>query len=67
MYFQEKSSILNPYKILNQQLQGVKILINSDDHFVALNDKGQVLTMGQNTLGQCGLLDNSKTTSPPYI
>jgi hypothetical protein len=37
---------IKPLQNIKSIASGCTLFINSDDHFVALNDKGQVLTMG---------------------
>lgn len=38
----------------------------SEDHIIALNNKGEVFAMGDDTYGQCGQVADGRFTSPPF-
>lgn len=44
----------------------IKQISTGFDHFLALTDKGEVFSMGDDTYGQCGLGQMSRSTSPPF-
>lgn len=41
-------------------------MANLEDHVLALNDKGDVYAMGDDTYGQCGQSDIDRSTCPPF-
>ncbi len=44
----------------------VILFIKLGDHVIALNDKGEVFAMGDDTYGQCGQADTDRNTNPPF-
>lgn len=46
---------------------GSNIFYNLGDHVLALNNKGDVYAMGDDTLGQCGQSDTDRNTYPPFV
>jgi len=61
---QEVQIIQAPRKI--QELKGISQIATGDDHFAALDSNGDLWTMGDDTVGQCGLGSESRSTAPPF-
>lgn len=47
-------------------LSNIKQISSGFDHFVALDKDGKVFTMGDDTLGQCGLGDEGRPPCGPF-
>ena len=47
-------------------LSKIKQIQAGEDHFVAINEDGKVFTMGNDTLGQCGLGDFGRGSGGPF-
>ncbi|CAD8075061.1 unnamed protein product [Paramecium primaurelia] len=64
-YQVKDGQFINTPKKINS-LQNINQIECGEDHFVALTNDGSILTMGDDTYGQCGLGSNNRSTAPPF-
>lgn len=69
--FDEETRTIRQPVIKNQRrviksLSNIKQIACGEDHFVALDKKGLVYTMGDDTLGQCGLGNFGRSSGGPF-
>lgn len=69
---EEETGNIFDYQISNKKrqissLKDIKQISSGIDHFVALDKSGRVFTMGDDTLGQCGLGDDGRLVSGPFF
>lgn len=60
------------FKIVNKSrtistLSNIKQIACGTDHFCALDNNGKVFTMGDDTLGQCGLGEEGRSNAGPFF
>lgn len=67
---QDSLRVSNPQIITKKRkiesLKNIKMISSGVDHFVALDNEGKIYTMGDDTLGQCGLGSFERNTGGPY-
>lgn len=66
-YTRENNNVvIKPQKRTIKNLNNIKQISCGDDHFVALSNDGIVYTMGDDTLGQCGLGTFGRSSGGPF-
>lgn len=68
----DDTDIMRNFKIVNKSrpistLTNIKQIACGVDHFCALDNNGKVFTMGDDTLGQCGLGEDGRANAGPFF
>lgn len=63
---ESSETIIKTEKRTIKNLADIKQIACGHDHFVALDKNGAVYTMGDDTLGQCGLGNFGRTSGGPF-
>ena len=58
--------LLSNSKMHGSELKNIKMISCGDDHFLALNQAGEVFAMGDDTFGQCGQGGTTRATVAPF-
>lgn len=58
--------VIKSQKRVIKSLSNIKQIACGEDHFVALDKNGVVYTMGDDTLGQCGLGNYGRSSGGPF-
>lgn len=59
--------LVNEDAVLIKDLANVQQIASGLDHVLFLDDKGQVMAMGDDTFGQCGTGGEGRTMAAPFF